>query len=64
MSTKNKKKRTCTGKARARSAQTWTGLQNLTSLLGRAEGVIKDESGTEFIKEDIAALQIANKYKI
>ena len=51
-------------KASARSTQVWSGLQSLTSLLGRSDGAILKKDGTEFISEDIAAFQIANKYKI
>lgn len=51
-------------KANTRSTKVWGGLQSLTSLLSRHDGAIEKKEGTEFLSEDIAALQIANKYNI
>lgn len=51
-------------KANTRATKVWGGLQSLTSLLNRHDGAIEKKEGTEFLSEDIAALQIANKYKI
>lgn len=59
-----KKRPSYKSKTRSRSSTNWNGLKSLTSLLNRAKGVIVETENTTFIQEDIAAFQIANKYKI
>ena len=51
-------------KMASRSAKQWSGVQNLTSLLSRADGAIKKDQHDKITDEDIASLKIANKYKL